>query len=421
MLVKESGQPLTLQFIRSIDRTGRFGDGYGSHGLSILAKRNAAGGINLVWSQRTLVDGEEKTFGLGSYPLVTLKMARAKAFDNARRIALGEDLRKPKRHIPTVAEAFDQVMELKRPSWKGKRTEDSWNDVKKFCQPILSKRISDVNVEDVTNILKPIWHEKPATATSVQSRLSAVMGWAKEMEFRLSNPASMTSLQSLGSQPKSTPHRAAPYDELGTYLAQIRDADIWWGAKYCLLFIAFTVDRSEEARESTWDEINLKKEIWTLSAERMKADEEHTVPLPRQALEILDFAKSKGIHSKGYIFHAKRSSNAIGGGILSKPLLARGMPFTPHGIRSSFRDWAGERDDINQDAAEVSIAHSVGGRSKKSYLRTRFLPQRRKLMQEWADYLTETMGPVISEKDMDTADVSGLTQALNQLFNRKTA
>lgn len=419
MLAKEPGKRLTLQFIRSIDRPGRFGDGYGSHGLSILAKRNAAGEISRVWSQRILVDGEGKTFGLGSYPLVTLKMARAKAFDNARRIALGEDLRKPERPIPTIAEAFDEVIKLRKPSWKGDRTEGSWNGVKKLCQPIQSKKISDVDGQDVINILAPIWHKHSATAISVQSRLSAVMEWAKDMGFRFSNPASLTALRSLGPRPKSTPHRAAPYDELGKYLGQIRDEDIWWGAKYCLMFIAFTVDRSKEAREATWDEINLKEETWTLSAERMKASQEHIVPLTIQAIEILDFAKSKGIHSKGYIFHAERSSNAIGGGMLSGPLLALGMPFTPHGIRSSFRDWAAERNDINQDAAEVSIAHSVGGKSKKSYLRTNFLPQRRELMQEWANYLTKTMGPVISEKDR--ADVSGLNQALNPLFARKTA
>lgn len=59
---------LTTQFIKTIDRKGRWGDGRGGNGLSIMAYRNAAGGLNKAWSQRILVDGERKTFGLAPFP-----------------------------------------------------------------------------------------------------------------------------------------------------------------------------------------------------------------------------------------------------------------------------------------------------------------------------------------------------------------
>ena len=91
------------------------------------------------------------------------------------------------------------------------------------------------------------------------------------------------------------------------------------------------------------------------------------------------------------------------------------LPFVPHGLRSSFRDWAGERDDINQDAAEAALAHAIGDQTKRAYLRTNFFTQRRELMQEWADYVTRTMGPVISEMDTGSTDPNGRTGAVRQL------
>lgn len=397
---KKPGDRLTHAFIKSIDRSGRFGDGYGSHGLSLLAKTNAAGGLNLVWSQRILINGKKSTLGLGPLWAVTLKMARASAFDNARRSAEGEDIRKPKRTIPTVAEAFDKVIALRAPTWRGKATAASWRISKElYCEPILSKRVSDVTNADVLDILGPIWNAKTATAKNVKSHLSAVMDWAVQQEFRSTNPAAPRVTRSLGSQQPPDHHEAAPYEDLGRHLAKVRDSDAWWAEKYCLIFMALTADRSGEAREATWQEINLDKATWTIPAQRMKAGQEHVVPLSRAAIEILRFAQRNGHHSEGTIFPPKRGGVFIGGGRLSALTKKLDLPFVPHGLRTSFRDWAGERDDINQDAAEVALAHAVGGQTQRAYLRTKFFDQRRVLMQEWADYVTHTMGPVVSETE----------------------
>ena len=99
---------LTIAFIKSIDRPTRRGDGRGGNGLSIIAYTNAAGGLNKAWSQRVLVDGKQRTFGLGRLPYITLTVARKLAFENIRKRDLGELIREPKRHIPTLSEAFDQ-------------------------------------------------------------------------------------------------------------------------------------------------------------------------------------------------------------------------------------------------------------------------------------------------------------------------
>ena len=403
MLDRNRGDRLTLRFIRSIDRPGRYGDGHGSRGLSLVVRERAGDGFRCIWTQRiTNVDGKKISIGLGGYPEITLKNARILASDNARQIALGEDPRKPRRSIPTVAEAFDQVIALRTPTWTGEATALSWRASKaKYCEAILSKRISDVTPADVLSILEPIWHDKGATAKNVKAHLSAVMDWAVQMEFRANNPAHPRVTRSLGPQLPPDHHQAAPYQDLGQYLAQVRDSDNWWAERYCLLFMAFTADRSGEAREATWDEIDFDEAVWTIPARRMKARQGHMVPLSKQAIEILRFAQLNGHHSKGIIFPPKRGGASIRRGRLAKLVKRLGLPFVPHGLRSSFRDWAGERDDINQDVAEAALAHAIGNTTRRAYLRTNFFAQRRNLMQEWADFLTETMGPVISPHDQD--------------------
>ena len=113
---------LTHSFVKSVTRPGRYGDGRGGLGLSVLVKKNAAGGLNKTWSQRLRIGQKIATMGLGSFPVVTLADARKRVLDNARRVYRGEDILKPPPIIPTVDEAFDIVIEQRLPSWKGERT-----------------------------------------------------------------------------------------------------------------------------------------------------------------------------------------------------------------------------------------------------------------------------------------------------------
>ena len=139
------------------------------------------------------------------------------------------------------------------------------------------------------------------------------MDWAIQMEYRTTNPATQSVMRSLGKQPEPEHHQAAPYQKLGGYLGQIMDSDTWWAAKYCLIFIAFTEDRSGEAREARWEDVDWDEETLTIPAERMKGGVEHVIPLCTQAMEILRFAWSKPRHSKGTIFPPQRGGSFMAG------------------------------------------------------------------------------------------------------------
>ena len=118
---------LTAAFVRTINRPGRYGDGRGGHGLSLLVKPTVNGRWSKTWSQRVEVGGRLTNVGLGSYPVITLAEARVRALESARAVAAGKDPRTG--DAPTVAEAWEEVIRLRSPSWRdGGKSESQWRD-----------------------------------------------------------------------------------------------------------------------------------------------------------------------------------------------------------------------------------------------------------------------------------------------------
>ena len=110
----------------------------------------SAGGLNKSWSQRILVDGKARTFGLGKWPQITIATARKLAFQNVSKRDNGENIREPEHHIATMGEAFDKFIADHTPEWKrrGERRAQGlkykWELSKRYCKSILSKKISAV-------------------------------------------------------------------------------------------------------------------------------------------------------------------------------------------------------------------------------------------------------------------------------------
>ena len=113
---------LSASFVRTIKRPGRYGDGRGSHGLSLLVRPTTNGRYSKTWSQRLYIDARPVMVGLGSYPVVTLAEARNKALENRRALAQGKDPRRS-RAIPTFEQATEAVIAIRADTWRdGGRT-----------------------------------------------------------------------------------------------------------------------------------------------------------------------------------------------------------------------------------------------------------------------------------------------------------
>ncbi len=375
---------LTAAFVRTINRPGRYGDGRGGHGLSLLVKPTVNGRWSKTWSQRVKVGGRLTNVGLGSYPAITLAEARARALENARAIAAGKDPRTG--DAPTVAEAWEQVIRLRRPSWRdGGKSENQWRaSFRDYVEPQLgSKRVSEVTTADVLSVLLPHWHERAETMRRVKQRLGAVLGWSLAQGHRDDNPARSEALTAaLPKQPAGSRQRALPPEEVPAAVAAILSGTASPVVKFAVEFVVLTGCRSGEARHATWNEIG--GDIWTIPGERTKTGKPHRIPLSSRALAILDEARRLG-DDTGLIFAAPRTGKALSDNTLGKALRTAEIPATIHGMRASLRDWLAS-EGVPYELAEAVLAHQPRGIAK-SYRRDDLLEARRPIMERWAYYV----------------------------------
>ena len=313
----------------------------------------------------------------------------------------GEDILAARRQIPTVAEVFDIVITARAPEWTGKTTERVWRRLQRLCGPILSTPISDVTTRDVLAIITPLWRTKSRTASDIRETLGVLMRWAIAQGYRTTNPALPEVTETLGRKKSKKNMPSLPFRQLGDVLAKVRDADAWWATRACLMFLVFTAARSQQTREATWEEIDFDTATWTIPAHRMKNRRPHTVPLASQIIDLLIYVQDRTSATEGLIFPPERDAEFIFAGALSKLLHSVGTPAVPHGMRSTFRNWAGANPGIAPAVAEKAMAHKNRSAVVDAYLNDEFIEERDPLMQDWANFICEKIDSIIP-KEHDT-------------------
>ncbi|WP_419942800.1 tyrosine-type recombinase/integrase [Candidatus Palauibacter sp.] len=377
---------LSAAFVRSVARPGRYGDGRGGFGLSLLVRYTANGRLSKTWAQRLRINGKPTNIGLGKWPIVSLAEARRKAIENRRLVEQGGDPR-PGRSVPTVEQAAEKVIELRRPSWRSPRSEVQWRQsLGKHVYPRIGHLpVDEVTSNDILAVLQPVWFERPETARRLKQRLSAIMRWSIVAGHRTAADPVAGISQAL---PKHNGgkkcFRSLPHAEVAAALAKIRASNAWPATKLSLELLILSAVRPSEARLAEWGEFDLKRALWTIPAERTKSNKPHRVPLSDTARAVLSEA-SKLSGPAGLVFPAP-SGKPISIATPSKLLKDLGIPAVAHGFRASFRSWAAEVG-APREVAEAALGHVVGG-VEGSYQRSDLLDSRRELMEAWAEYVT---------------------------------
>ena len=381
---------LSATFVKTINIPGRYGDGRGGYGLSLLVHETVDGRISKSFAQRLRFNGEPFNLGLGTFPVVTLAEARGEALENFRAVFKGIDIRaeRKRKPIPTFAQAAETVIAIHAQTWKvGGKSEAQWrSSLSQYAFPLLGDiAVSEIETPDVMAVLTPIWSDKRETAQRVRQRISAILDWAIAQNYRKDNPTTATK----SALPKSSGRRehlpAIPFADVSSALTKIKSSDAWEITKLAMEYLTLTATRSGETREATWDEIDIEATTWIIPASRMKAKLEHRIPLSDRSKTILQDALEYRDDS-GLIFPSTRGK-PLSDNTLSKLLRELNIPGTPHGMRSAFRDWAAEKTAYSSEIAEHALAHIEGSATERAYRRTDFFDLRRQLMQDWADFL----------------------------------
>lgn len=381
---------LNVGKIKALNMPGLFGDG-GTLYLKVAATGSKS------WVQRITIDGRRHDLGLGGYPVVTLAEAREQAFENRRLVRQGRNPLAEKRRAksPTFREAAQKTFEANRPRWRNAKHVSQWmQTLERHAMPKLGNLpVHRITAEDVLRVLTPIWSERAETGRKVRQRIRAVLGWAQAHGYVADNVAGDGINAALPAMPKQKKHyRALPFEEVPAVLAIIEGTRASRAAKYCFRFVVLTACRSGEARNATWDEIDLEAREWRVPAKRMKNNAEWRVPLSAPVIELLERARPLRTES-GLLFPSpNRRGKPMSDMTLMKLLRDTGLAerCTVHGFRSTFRDWASECTDAPEPVMELSLAHTVGNAVMRAYARSDLLAKRRELMDRWAAHVVAT-------------------------------
>ena len=246
---------------------------------------------------------------------------------------------------------------------------------------VVDRPIAEVAPADLIACLQSVWFSSPSTAQKLLQHLGGTFRHALANDLIDVDPLVKAKLGLGKLKQRVQNFRALSHAEVGAALAKVRSSDAYPSTKLCLTFLTLTATRSGEARLAEWSEIDTR--TWTIPAERMKAGRPHRVPLSQQALGVLQEARSLDDGSR-LIFPSVRGT--LSDSTISKLLRERGIEGTPHGMRSSFRNWCAETG-VPRELAESALAHVVQNATEAAYLRSDLLERRSALMQQWADYL----------------------------------
>lgn len=386
---------LTPLMVSKTTKPGYYGDGAG-----LWLQVSPSGSKS--WIFRYTLAGRQREMGLGPTHTVSLASARSQAKEHRLTLREGKDpldARNATKLAASIAQArvmtFDQCasayIAAHRGGWKNAKHVSQWeNTLSTYATPIVGALpVAEVDTALVVKVLSPIWQGKTETATRLRGRIEKILDFATVSGHRQGeNPARWRGhLDKLLANPNKVArvkhHPALPWQEMGALMAELRARE--GIAARALEFSILTAARSGEVRGATWDEIDLTVGLWTIPAERMKAQKEHRVPLSKPVLALLETMPRFG----ALVFPGQRKGAGLSD--MSLTAVLRRMErneITVHGFRSTFRDWCSESvaNSFPREVCEHALAHSLPDKVEAAYRRGDLLEKRVMLMEAWAGY-----------------------------------
>ena len=388
---------LTDTRIRTLKFTGKpakYADGGGLHlYVSSSGKK--------LWRMTYYYDKKEKVLSFGEYPVISLEKAREKRLQAKQLLTEGVD---PGAHKKAIKEAqrseVNDTFQTIAIEWYKTRTTDFTEKhrgtvmyrMEKYIFPhIGNEHIARLEVPEILAVVKPLEHKgQNETARRILQIISQVYRYAVITGRVKRNPA--TDLHG-ALRPRKVTHRAA-LTEPPKVAQLLRDCDSYEGyfPIICALRLAPLVFvRPTELRAAEWSEFNLEAQEWRIPAGRMKMKQVHIVPLSRQAMQILEELQPFSGSGKLLFPSIRTETRPLSDATMLNALRRMGYAkdeMCTHGFRSIASTLLNELG-YNRDWIERQLAHGERNDVRAAYNYAEYLPERRKMMQEWADYLTE--------------------------------
>lgn len=395
-----------------------------------LEVREGARGISARWVYRTEIDGKKRKLSLGKYTEVTIPQAKAKAIKlqgyrleglnpteevRKQRAEARERARELEAEKITLETAYMEFLEFKSGpnGWKGGESERKRAEsvFRKHLRLILNEPVKTLTAEVLAGALRPAAENSPESYNKLVTKLHAFFIWCGTKGYRsieLANPADKRILKNWINPPKDEGkhYGALPPESVPKFFKLLRSKD--GITARCVEFCILTGVRSKTVRLIEWTELDDDLTVWTVPPDKMKASSNglHFVPLSKQARQLLLDIRAKGLNDK-YVFPSptggfssplsENASNQFVKGLINKSedkafidpvqsaIRGKAVRATMHGTsRSTLATWATDKG-VDKETIEP-ILHHKQGKVQESYYRSKMANQRKRLLQDWADF-----------------------------------
>jgi integrase len=395
---------LTDRAIINLKPTGKSSKHFDGGGLHIFL--SPTGGK--LWRLVYRFDGREKLLSFGQYPAVSLKMAREERDKAKELLVRGVDPAEHKKALKAASATHrHNSFEVIAREWHGKQktrtnlnktshwTERHANDVITRLQNNVFPIVGNMPIASLkpANMLAILQRIESREAYELAHRVAQICGQVFRYAVATGRAERNIMLDLQGAlTPRKVQHHASITEprEIGALLRAIDEYKGDFVTAHALKLAPLVFLRPSELRCGEWSEVDFEQAEWRIAANRMKMKDPHIVPLSRQAIAILQSLHS-GTGSGKYLFPSVRTdSRPISDNTVNAALRRLGYTkedMTGHGFRSMASTRLNEMNIWNADAIERQLAHSPRNKVRASYNYAQFLPERRVMLQVWADYL----------------------------------
>jgi len=348
-----------------------------------------------LWRYRYRIDGKENLFALGGYPEITLADARAER-DRARLLVKEGVHPSHNRKLQEAAKRADRAntfhevaaewLEQNRQRWSSGYATQVENNLGRHVFVRIGERpIREINSAELLSLLRVI--EKrgtPSVARLNQQLISAVFRYGIATLRADSDPT--YALRGAITAPKVQHYRPVPLEEIPILIEKTKNYGGRIETIFAIRLLLLTFLRGGELRQGQWSEIDFEKRLWRIPADRMKNRVNHTIPLSQQSVALLEELKEITGHQR-WLFPGYGRDRCISSHTITKALRYMGYEdFSAHGFRSTASTLLNEMG-YRPDVIERQLSHVDQNAVRASYNRAEYLPERKEMMQQWADYL----------------------------------
>ena len=351
-----------------------------------------------LWRWKYRHGGKQKRIAFGIYPDVSLAVARARRDEARQQLAEGHDpgaLKKIQKLRGTTGTTFEAIAN----EWFGKFSGKYSDSTRKYTTTRLRRLIfphigkiemSDLRSMDVLAMLRPLDEQgKRETAHRVHQLCGQICRYAVSTG-RAEHDVTVALRGAI--PPAQVRHMSSITDpnEVGPLARAIDGYDGYASVRYALQLSMLLFVRPGEIRKAEWSEIDADKAHWNIPGERTKMRKDHLVPLCTQALAVLERLRALTGHGRFLFPSLRTNERPISDGTTGAALRRMGytgQEMTPHGFRAMARTILDEQLQFPPHIVEQQLAHAVKDPLGRAYNRTKHLPERKAMMQTWADYL----------------------------------